>query len=323
MKRIQKPLFMDTLLSMSSSKVPAVHVKSLKTAGKRASKVESKRITILAKKVQSVAVPGAALTNPLKNECLWDKKEELKATTIKKQSNRMVHPLTSLPAVELVHPGASYLPDPTAYEEALQKALAIENSRPQKDKITHATPLTEAAFIAHDMDVFDKEHTLDGDIDGDVGEKVPRRAPKRKTKAQRNRVIQEKLKMEACKQQKLRKAIENELSLLQSKKFVRELNQLERSRMEKAVEKKQKILEKMLQTTKKFSKFDFEEPMFPVQLLEDKVDCLRRLAPEGNVLMDRFKNLQKRNLIEVREPSKRSKRLKVRVLERHSYKRFK
>ena len=60
-----------------------------------------------------------------------------------------------------------------------------------------------------------------------------------------------------------------------------------------------------------------------IQLKEEMTDSLRRLKPEGNLFQDRFKSLEKRNLIEPRVPVRKRRRYKLKETESHDYKRFK
>lgn len=48
----------------------------------------------------------------------------------------------------------------------------------------------------------------------------------------------------------------------------------------------------------------FEEEDVPVKLGDELPDCLRRITPTVNPIEERFKNLQRRNLIEPRLPHK-------------------
>ena len=47
----------------------------------------------------------------------------------------------------------------------------------------------------------------------------------------------------------------------------------------------------------RLSKFAFEEEEIDVNLPEDITDSLRNLKTEGNMLKDRYKSLQKRNIV--------------------------
>ncbi|XP_014748990.1 PREDICTED: glioma tumor suppressor candidate region gene 2 protein [Sturnus vulgaris] len=63
----------------------------------------------------------------------------------------------------------------------------------------------------------------------------------------------------------------------------------------------------------------YEEPDPEVQLSEELPESLRSLRPEGNVLRDRFKSLQRRNLIEPRDRAKFRRRYRVKYVEKRSF----
>ena len=71
--------------------------------------------------------------------------------------------------------------------------------------------------------------------------------------------------------------------------------------------------------TKRLGKLRYNEPMRDFQLRSEIAPNLGRLVPEGNLLRDRYKSLQKRNIIEVRRRRifKRKYRLKAYLKNSH------
>uniref|UniRef100_A0A2S2N3G7 Ribosome biogenesis protein NOP53 n=1 Tax=bird metagenome TaxID=1833763 RepID=A0A2S2N3G7_9ZZZZ len=63
----------------------------------------------------------------------------------------------------------------------------------------------------------------------------------------------------------------------------------------------------------------YEDAGPEVQLSEELPESLRRLRPEGSVLRDRFKSLQRRNMIEPRERAKFRRRYRVKYVEKRSF----
>ncbi|XP_021562529.1 glioma tumor suppressor candidate region gene 2 protein [Carlito syrichta] len=55
------------------------------------------------------------------------------------------------------------------------------------------------------------------------------------------------------------------------------------------------------------------------QLSSDLSDSLRTLKPEGNILQDRFKSFQRRNMIEPRERAKFKRKYKVKLVEKRAF----
>ncbi len=69
------------------------------------------------------------------------------------------------------------------------------------------------------------------------------------------------------------------------------------------------------------SKHKFQESEMELKLTDELTGNLRSLKPEGNLLEDRYKSLQKRNLIETRVKAKIVKNPKKRKrLEKRNYK---
>ncbi|KAM6326943.1 ribosome biogenesis protein NOP53, partial [Alca torda] len=63
----------------------------------------------------------------------------------------------------------------------------------------------------------------------------------------------------------------------------------------------------------------YEEPPLDLQLSEELAESLRTLKPEGSVLRDRFKSLQKRSLIEPRERAKFKRRYRLKYVEKRAF----
>ena len=60
-----------------------------------------------------------------------------------------------------------------------------------------------------------------------------------------------------------------------------------------------------------------------VKLSDEVPNTLRELKPEGNLIKDRFKSFQARNLVETRVVVKVKRKYKLKEVESHDYKRFK
>ncbi|NWZ59822.1 NOP53 protein, partial [Haliaeetus albicilla] len=63
----------------------------------------------------------------------------------------------------------------------------------------------------------------------------------------------------------------------------------------------------------------YEDPSLEVQLSDELAESLRTLKPEGSVLRDRFKSLQKRSLIEPRERAKFKRRYRLKYVEKRAF----
>ena len=65
---------------------------------------------------------------------------------------------------------------------------------------------------------------------------------------------------------------------------------------------------------KRLGKLKYEEARPDVLLSDEQPAALRQLVPEGSLLADRFRSMQSRNLIEVRERAPRIKRAPRKVV---------
>nr|XP_005900983.1 PREDICTED: glioma tumor suppressor candidate region gene 2 protein [Bos mutus] len=63
----------------------------------------------------------------------------------------------------------------------------------------------------------------------------------------------------------------------------------------------------------------YQDPDIDVQLSSELSDSLRTLKPEGNILRDRFKSFQRRNMIEPRERAKFKRKYKVKLVEKRAF----
>lgn len=75
-------------------------------------------------------------------------------------------------------------------------------------------------------------------------------------------------------------------------------------------DKRKKLAELKLKEAKRLSLVKFEEPDIEFSTAEELSDSLRNLKKHGNLLEDRFKSLQKRNII---EPRVKQKKLRVKT----------
>ncbi|GAB5581854.1 ribosome biogenesis protein NOP53 isoform X1 [Prionailurus iriomotensis] len=70
---------------------------------------------------------------------------------------------------------------------------------------------------------------------------------------------------------------------------------------------------------RRLGRLKYQDPDIDVQLSSELADSLRTLKPEGNILRDRFKSFQKRNMIEPRERAKFKRKYKVKLVERRAF----
>jgi len=73
---------------------------------------------------------------------------------------------------------------------------------------------------------------------------------------------------------------------------------------------------------KTLSAHKYEPPDIEVNLTEEITGSMRTLKAEGNLLEDRYKSLQRRNLIEPRIKQKMKRKYKLKVQVKRSHRNF-
>lgn len=243
-----------------------------------------------------------------------------------------------LPAVELPHPGASYNPSLADHNDLLWKATLVELEKEKEvARIERATTLMfPTAAEAPTMRTYIQEMS-EGivELEGGGQEKLPtdneeasaqhedsepaegRKLPKAKTRKQKRdkkKALFEKVKQDSKLKDKLK---ENDIFRLRS--FKKEIREQEAKTAERLKKKEAKAREKQLAPIQ-LSNYKYEAPDIEVKLSDELTGNLRNLKPEGSLLEDRYKSLQRRNIIETRIKQKVVKRLKRKRVEKRSYK---
>ena len=98
-----------------------------------------------------------------------------------------------------------------------------------------------------------------------------------------------------------------ELEVLRVKSINRELKAEEEEAKEKQSMKKARLAEKKEFGPMKLSNYKYEDQEIEIKLSDELTGNLRNISQEGSLLEDRYKSLQRRNVIEVRVPQKRMK----------------
>ena len=110
---------------------------------------------------------------------------------------------------------------------------------------------------------------------------------------------------------------ETEVSRVKSIK--KELNKNEVKTQERQ-EKKKAAAEEKLHGPVRLSNYKYEPQEIEIKLSDELTGNLRNLKQEGSLLEDRFKSLQRRNMIEVRVKQKTVRKLKRKTFEKRSHK---
>ncbi|KAM9318819.1 ribosome biogenesis protein NOP53 [Pholidichthys leucotaenia] len=233
-----------------------------------------------------------------------------------------------LPAVEVIAPGGSYNPDFFSHQALLQEAHEVEvKKKKQEDKIEKQLAFnkedraTEETVLREQVEGLVEEESEEetAAAHDDEEEEVTVGAiavAEKKTERQRKKEKAEKIKEQQRLAEKRQTEQKQQLFKLRSiKASIKQQAQRTtmRQKQRKAKEEAQKAQPRRL------GKLKFQPQDMEVQLSDELAGSLRQLKPEGSVLKDRFKSLQKRNLIEPRERAKFKRRHKLKYVEKRAF----
>ncbi|CAK6974982.1 ribosome biogenesis protein NOP53 [Scomber scombrus] len=231
-----------------------------------------------------------------------------------------------LPAVEVIAPGGSYNPDFFSHQALLQEAHEVEVKKQKaEDKI-------ERQLAVNREDTATEETIYQEQVEGLVEEDDEEEAApieeeeiasvgaitvaEKKTERQRRKERAEKLKWQRRQANRLYNNQRQQLFQLRSiKASIKQQEQTTKDNQKERLAKKE--AEKA--QPRRLGKLKFQAQDLEVKLSDELAGSLRQLKPEGSILKDRFKSLQKRNLIEPRERAKFKRRHKVKYVEKRAF----
>ena len=265
-------------------------------------------------------------------EELKDYQEILKGSKPPKVPKYRYQKPSLLPTIEVPHSGQSYNPAFEDHQELLAVAHDIEVNKIKKEerfkrlvegyyvgKTDAPNDKTWAQEMAHGLGLSDDEE--EGDKEEDNSEDLTSskliRADKKKTKAQRRRELLKKQLEAKKKLEKSQKAKANEVFKIKSLR--KELEAKEKESIERQKRKSQRIIDKLYKP-KQMSRYSYDEPDVELNLSEELTGSLRSLKTEGNLLHDRFKSLQRRNIIESRTKQTFKRKYKLKKINKSTCK---
>merc|ERR1712227_301542 len=110
-----------------------------------------------------------------------------------------------------------------------------------------------------------------------------------------------------------------EIEISRIKSIKKQLKSGESKTLERQEKKKAAAEEKLLGPVR-LSNYKYEPLEIEIKLSDELTGNLRNLKQEGSLLEDRFKSMQRRNMIEVRVKQKVVKKLKRKTFEKRSHK---
>ncbi|XP_054649923.1 ribosome biogenesis protein NOP53 isoform X2 [Dunckerocampus dactyliophorus] len=232
-----------------------------------------------------------------------------------------------LPAVEVIAPGGSYNPDFFSHQALLQEAHDVEVKKQKaEDKIERRLAVNKDDLVTAEV-IFQEQ--VEGLVEENEEETPPNEEEEaedgaggaialaeKKTEKQRKKQKAEKIK----EQQRLalRKMTNKRQQLFQLRSIRATIKQQEQRTFARQKLRKAKM-EAQKSQPRRLGKLKFQAQDLEVKLSDELTSSLRQLKPEGSVLKDRFKSLQKRNLIEPRERAKFKRRYKLKYVEKRAF----
>ncbi|XP_064408814.1 ribosome biogenesis protein NOP53 isoform X2 [Latimeria chalumnae] len=255
-----------------------------------------------------------------------------------KRPDRLNKKPSLLPAIEVVAPGGSYNPTFQAHQDLLLKAHEAEVKKLREEErlkkqlsfpAQEEAPTEESKFKELCEGLVEESDGEEEAEDSGAGQEpeslkepsvLQAGAVEKKTEKQRKRereAKEQELKLRAEKEARRK---QQELFRLRSIKL-----QLKREE-EKTAQRKRKREEKRKAEEakpKRLGRLKYQDPDLDIQLSDEIAGSLRRLKPEGSILKDRFKSLQKRNLIESRERAKFKRKYRLKYVEKRAFREIK
>ncbi|XP_053176788.1 ribosome biogenesis protein NOP53 [Scomber japonicus] len=231
-----------------------------------------------------------------------------------------------LPAVEVIAPGGSYNPDFFSHQALLQEAHEVEVKKQKaEDKIERQLAVnredtaTEETIYQEQVQGLIEEDEEEETVpieDEDIAAVGAITVAEKKTERQRRKERAEKLKVQRRQANKQYTNQRQQLFQLRSiKASIKQQEQQTKANQKERLAKK----EAQKSQPRRLGKLKFQAQDLEVKLSDELAGSLRQLKPEGSILKDRFKSMQKRNLIEPRERAKFKRKHKVKYVEKRAF----
>uniref|UniRef100_A0A8D2D1W2 Ribosome biogenesis protein NOP53 n=1 Tax=Sciurus vulgaris TaxID=55149 RepID=A0A8D2D1W2_SCIVU len=258
--------------------------------------------------------------------------EQTKKKGVRRPPRLHVKP-SPAPAVEVTPAGASYNPTFEDHQALLLVAHEVELQREKEaQKLERRLALPATEQLATQESTFRElcEGLLeesDAEAEQGLGEEPeaggaeaspPGRLPAGEKKTEQQRRREKAARRLRVQQAALRAARlrHQELFRLRGIKA-----QVARRLAELARRREQRRIRRLAEADKprRLGRLKYQAPDIDVQLSAELSSSLRTLKPEGNVLRDRFKSFQRRNMIEPRERAKFKRKYKVKLVEKRAF----
>ncbi|KAM7413579.1 hypothetical protein PAMA_020792 [Pampus argenteus] len=232
---------------------------------------------------------------------------------------------SALPAVEVIAPGGSYNPDFFSHQALLQEAHEVEVKKQKaEDKIERQLAVnkddtaTEETIYQEQVEGLVEEENEEGMANEEEEDVVVGAISLAQKKTERQRKKEKAEKIKEQRRQANRQYINQRQQLFQLRSIKTSIKQQEQTTKTKQKQRKANQ-EAQKSQPRRLGRLKFHAQDMEVQLSDELAGSLRQLKPEGSILKDRFKSLQKRNLIEPRERAKFKRKHKLKYVEKRAF----
>ena len=222
-----------------------------------------------------------------------------------------------LPAVLLPHPGISYQPKEEEHTQLLESVKTGEERRLRGERRLKRSLRGMRHLSKKDIAREERRQMREGlfgesKLDSESEDLTPAVATVRRQKVKKK-------KMKGLSLERRRALLELEKRKLETRhaEDIQNIKSLNK-RLDRQATFRRKPRSAPL--TKRLGKLRYNEPMRDFQLRSEIASNLGRLVPEGNLLRDRYKSLQKRNIIEVRRRRIMKRKYKLKAYLKNSFK---
>ncbi|XP_017579007.1 ribosome biogenesis protein NOP53 [Pygocentrus nattereri] len=237
-----------------------------------------------------------------------------------------------LPAVEVIAPGGSYNPDFFSHQALLLEAHEVEVQKLKAEERLQRKLAINKADVATEMSTFkeqieglveeEEEPNPEAEQVADAVDESVGSAAQREKKTEKQRKKEKAERMKELQKKAERKMIDSRQQLFKLRSISADVKEMaQRTRRRRVQRKARQEAQKSL--PRRLGKLKFQAPDLDIQLSDEIPGSLRTLKPEGSILKDRFKSLQKRNLIEPRERAKFKRKHKLKYVEKRAFREIK
>merc|ERR550517_1255389 len=243
-----------------------------------------------------------------------------------------------LPAVEVPHAGSSYNPSVEEHQDLLLKATMVELAKEREAgrierQTTAMFPSRGQAPTAQDRvkEMSEGIVELDNEVDrpeeedeegneeeentaeaDEIDQKILKPKTRKQKRDRRGRMFEEQ------KEKRLKEAKIREMEVMRVKSLKKEPSKEDQRTQENQERREKQRVEKMSGPIQ-LSNYKYEPQELELKLSDELTRNLRNLSPEGSLLEDRFKSMQRRNMIEVRVKQKTVRTLKRKKIEKRGH----